>query len=384
LVVAVANVHLPSDPYGEDWIREGRSADEVVALERRVRLPAIQPFLEALRPLAADGIPVFLAGDFNSPSHHDWTAAAISRWPQRRYSLEWPVAKAIEAAGFRDAYRQRHSDPLEDPGFTWWAERPKIPDYNPGPHDSWQSRIDFLWHAGPVDVSGSTLVGELGAPGVTIDVSPWPSDHRAVVGDFVAEAAPAPFLVAASTRRFREDEQVTLVYRNRTSAGAVVVASVALGAARGTSSRRIGLASKSGTLVLDEPLLASGRYRVTLEDDQRQVVSQHHFWVLPADSEPMLETAAATYGPDDPLALSWRSAPGNRYDWVAVYRDDSTDEQAFLAWAHTDARIEGTVVLTDTHAVHDWPLPEGSYVARLMADDGYAVLAESEPFAMRD
>ena len=41
-IVALANVHLPSDPYGPDRVRDGAAPDEVLALERRVRLAAIE------------------------------------------------------------------------------------------------------------------------------------------------------------------------------------------------------------------------------------------------------------------------------------------------------------------------------------------------------
>lgn len=384
LVVAVANVHLPSDPYGEDLIRDGHTVEEVIALERRLRLPAIQPFLEALPELAANGMPVILAGDFNSPSHHDWTAAAINRWPHRRYRVDWPVTEAVEAAGFRDSYRERHSDPLEYPGFTWWAARPPIPDYNPGPPDSWQSRIDYLWHAGPVEVTGSTLVGESGAPGVTLEVNPWPSDHRAVLSDFVVEAAPLPPLVTAGQRRYDAGEPVSVVYRNRTSGGAVVIASVSAGSGRGISSRRIGLNSERGMLELNEPLPPSGRYRLTLEDDQRQIVSQNHFWVLAADAQPQIEVASDIYEQGDPISLTWRNAPGNRYDWVAIYAEDSKNKDSHLAWAHVNARLEGTTTLDASGTTGDWPIPPGRYVARLMADDGFVLLAESAPFDIRE
>jgi endonuclease/exonuclease/phosphatase family metal-dependent hydrolase len=382
LVVAVANVHLPSDPYGEDWIRDGHAVDEVIAMERRVRLSEVQPILEALPQLAANGMPVFLAGDFNSPSHEDWTPAAVIRWPNRRYSVDWPVAAAVEAAGFRDSYRQWHSDPLEQPGFTWRADRPGIPDDNPGPPEAGQSRIDFVWHAGPAGVTRSTLVGESGAPGVTIEITPWPSDHRAVLSDFVVEAAAMPPLVAANRRLFRTGEPVSIVYRNRTSAGAVVITSAS--SARDASSRRIAVASERGLLELNEPLPANGRYRVVLEDSRREIVSQNYFWVLPADARPAIETANESYTQGESLSLAWRNAPGNRYDRAAIYREDSTDEEAYLAWAHVDANIEGATTLDGSHAVGEWPLPAGRYVARLMTDDGFGLLAESAPFEIRE
>jgi hypothetical protein len=53
--VAVSNVHLPSEPYGPDLIREGKSVEDVVANEEKPRLPSIQKQLEVLPPLAAAG-----------------------------------------------------------------------------------------------------------------------------------------------------------------------------------------------------------------------------------------------------------------------------------------------------------------------------------------
>jgi endonuclease/exonuclease/phosphatase family metal-dependent hydrolase len=383
LVVAVANVHLPSDPYGEDWIRDGHTVDEVSALEGRVRLPSIQPFLEVLPQLAQDGIPVFLAGDFNSPSHEDWGPEAISRWPFRRYPVGWPVAEAIHAAGFRDSYRQRHSDPLDHPGFTWWADRPEIPDYNPGPPDSWQSRIDFIWYAGPAEVTQSTLVGESGASGVSIAVTPWPSDHRAVLSDFVAEAAPMPFLVAANRRLFRSGELVSVVYCNRTPSGALIIAPVNAGNGRGAVSRRFAVSAERGVLRLNEALPATGRYRVVLEDSQRRTISRNDFWVLPTDARPAIETGSDGYAQGESLSVIWRNAPGNRYDWIAIYSEDIADRDAYVAWAHVDARIEGETTLDAAHAVAEWPLPPGRYVASLMTDDGFELLAQSAPFEIR-
>ncbi len=57
-VMALANVHLPSDPYGPYFPREGWALDEVLALEHELRMPAIRPQLTYPPPLAAAGIPV--------------------------------------------------------------------------------------------------------------------------------------------------------------------------------------------------------------------------------------------------------------------------------------------------------------------------------------
>jgi exonuclease III len=190
-VVALASVHPPAEPYGPELALAGGSADEVMALERRIRLPRLDRPLALLPRLAEAGIPVFLLGDFNAPSHLDWTAATVGLRPHVRTPIEWPVSLAIEAAGFRDSWREIHPDPVADPGLTWWAERPPTGGYEPGP-DTPDDRIDIIYAAGPSVTTDCRIVGEPGRPDVAISVDPWPSDHRAVVASFKVEPSPMP------------------------------------------------------------------------------------------------------------------------------------------------------------------------------------------------
>ncbi len=189
--VAVASVHTPAEPYGPELARDGGSADEIVTLERRIRLPRIEPVLPRLRALAEGGLPVFLAGDMNAPSHLDWTRAAVGTRPHVRSVVDWPVSRAIEAAGLRDTWRERHPDPIREPGLTWWAARPPTGGYEPGP-DTPDDRIDVIYAGGPSTTVDSWIVGEAGRPDVAIVVDPWPSDHRAVVATFEVRPAPLP------------------------------------------------------------------------------------------------------------------------------------------------------------------------------------------------
>ena len=115
-VVALSNVHLPSDPYGPYYVRDGKTVEEVVKLEQDTRMPAVQERLDVLPALVKAGIPAFLTGDFNAPSHRDWTEAAVGSRPNLLYPVPWPVSTAVEAAGFRDAYRELHPDPVKRPG----------------------------------------------------------------------------------------------------------------------------------------------------------------------------------------------------------------------------------------------------------------------------
>ncbi len=178
--VAVASVHLPAEPYGPQLARDGGTEAEIVALERRVRLPRFERILAGLSGLEAAGIPVFVLGDFNTPSHLDWTPEAVGLRPHVRRPVAWPVSLAAERAGFRDMWREVHPDPVADPGLTWWAERPPTGGYEPGT-DTPDDRIDHIYAAGPAVATACIVVGEAGRAGVSLGLDPWPSDHRAVL-----------------------------------------------------------------------------------------------------------------------------------------------------------------------------------------------------------
>src|SRR5690606_36246829 len=166
-VVAIANMHLPPTPSGAAWFRAGRNPAKVVAMEKEVRLSIAQRFIDPLPRLAQQGVPGFLSGDFNSPSHQDWIKATVGRFAHRDHVVAWPVTRAAADAGRRDSFRDLHRSPLDYPGSTWWAERPDIADFNPTDETS-RTRIDFLWYGGPATVTGSRLVGEADAPEVEV------------------------------------------------------------------------------------------------------------------------------------------------------------------------------------------------------------------------
>ena len=105
------------------------------------------------------GIPVFLTGDFNSPSYLDWTPA-VARRPRGR-AVPRPLAGQQGAGGRRlraTPTATLHPDPVADPGFTWSPGGPET-----RPHDVFD-RIDWVLHAGPATTVSSRLVGETGQP----------------------------------------------------------------------------------------------------------------------------------------------------------------------------------------------------------------------------
>lgn len=117
---------------------------------------------------------IFIAGDFNEPSHRDWTEATVKAGLQP-LAVAWPGTTKLEKAGFIDTFRAVYSDPAAKPGITW---TPTTEASDPEDH---HDRIDFVFAKAPgLKVLEAKVVGEK-APEADIVVDPWPSDHRAVV-----------------------------------------------------------------------------------------------------------------------------------------------------------------------------------------------------------
>ncbi len=387
-VVAVANVHLPSDPYGPFAARDGATRAQVLALERSTRLPAVQTQLRVLPALAARGIPVFLTGDFNSPSYLDWTAAVAEVRADVPYPVVWPVSKALADAGLHDSYREAHPDPVAVPGFTWTPGSPEA-----DPHEVFD-RIDWVLRAGPARTLDSQVVGEVGGPDVGVGYTPWPSDHRGVVSTFAVRPGVSPVLVAVSTRRLTTGQPLGLTFHSPGRAGEkVALVPAGAGAARAVVSRPVGPAGTSdGSLVLTGPTTASlapGAYDAVLLSGPSVVLSRTPLWVYPPGTHASIGTDRSSYRVGQPITVSWDHAPGMALDWVGVFRcfpAGCAGNGGYLlyTYTHTAIRGHGTVgPAPDTFpGAIAWPLPPGTYVVRLLVDDGYRSIAVSAPFTV--
>ncbi len=178
------NVHFPDAPYqpyqlldipyGEYPFLD--TAEEAVAAARGARQKQVDSMLEELHAVhSADAAAtIFVTGDFNEPSEHDWTEAARAAG-LCPIAVKWPSTAAIHAAGFVDAYRAVHPDPVASPGNTW---TPLTKADDPKDH---HDRIDLVLVGGRgAKVEKAEVVGE-DATHADIVVAPYPSDHRAMV-----------------------------------------------------------------------------------------------------------------------------------------------------------------------------------------------------------
>src|SRR5215510_2395416 len=370
-MVALANLHLPSDSYGPEAVRDGKPLADVLQLEADNRMYALEPFAEALPKVAATGVPTILAGDFNSPSHLDWTQDVANVRSAVKYPVEWPESKVLADKGFIDSYRAVHPDPIAKPGFTWTPGYP-YPFVRPQEtHD----RIDYIYAIGAKAVK-SEIAGEPNNPDVDIVVMPWPADHRALVTTFEVDAAPTPDLVAVEPRLVvpgsvfvirlatqKQDPQGVIgVFAANAKDGDPAITSVPLDPADH-------LAAPFGTV-----RLKPGAYLAAATDPEGKLLASAPFWVVDPDAKPKVAVAKAKVKSGDPIEVSWKAAPGNKFDWIGIYKADDPDLYSYLAYLYTGASIDGTT----TFKTEDFgdPLPPGEYEARLLRDDAYVELAD--------
>lgn len=178
-IVWIFNIHLDDEPYqpyqavGIEYGPAPFTTDPVELADwaNQTRGPAMD-LLFADLAAAGDAV-VVVTGDFNEPSVRDWTAPVVAAG-QQPVEVDWPTTLRLVDAGFVDAYREVHADPVAKPAYTWtplWSTEDDPEDK----HD----RIDFVFVRG-AEVTDAAIVGEDG-PRSDLAVMPWPSDHRAVV-----------------------------------------------------------------------------------------------------------------------------------------------------------------------------------------------------------
>ncbi len=294
-VIAITNVHLSSEPYGPRRVMDGWSRRRVLRNERQTRLPEIKPFVQALEPVAAAGIPSFIIGDFNAPTHYDWTPRMVGQRPQIRYAVRWPVSVYLAEHGFADTFHEAHPNVRATPGLTWPSGRPRSDSsWNPPP-DAPQDRIDQVWVAGPATTADSEVVGERGGPGVTIEVNPWGSDHRAVVSTVEAVLGTPPVMVSPDPLLVEQGQDLTVTYHAPGNAGEKVVI-VPMGGDPATDGiDQAGTPAADdvdGSVVFDTATWTSGGYDAVLVDASDTELSRNLFWLRLPGERPVLHSAS--------------------------------------------------------------------------------------------
>ena len=187
----VFNVHLSSHPYQPyqllkirpKWHKHTnnitfiKTEAEAIEWAKKARGVEIAKVLKQVKSIPDKQVPVFVVGDFNEPSHFDWTEAA-AKAGRHPIKVAYPTSTEMAKAGFRDSYRTIYPDEMKNLGITW------SPAYKVGDPRTHHDRIDFVYFKGKgLKVTDVKIVGE-NEENADLVVTPYPSDHRAVVADF--------------------------------------------------------------------------------------------------------------------------------------------------------------------------------------------------------
>ena len=184
--VIIHNCHPYAYPYGPYVpCLDFKDANAIMDTEEQAsRVLQINAIIDTMKDALddAENIPVLLTGDFNAPSHLDWTKAT-------RFShcgigpFEWPTSKVPIDAGLIDAYRELNPDPAVDPANTWSPIYLTNEDYNNRREP--MDRIDFVYYKGNLTTEKSEVY-MVGDPKPEPDhyYNEWPTDHKAVLVTF--------------------------------------------------------------------------------------------------------------------------------------------------------------------------------------------------------
>jgi len=203
----IFNLHLPSNPYQPyqllsiqpKWHKHKdtpfiKTEAEAIEAAQKARGREIARLLRQIRFLDDKKAPVFVVGDFNEPSHLDWTEAAANSG-RHPIKVAYPNSLAMIKAGFTDSYRSIYPDEMAKPGYTW------SPAYETDDPKTHHDRIDFVYFKGKgLKVTDAKVIGE-NSENADIVVAPYPSDHRAVVATFTLPKPSSSEKVKATTAK---------------------------------------------------------------------------------------------------------------------------------------------------------------------------------------
>lgn len=143
---------------------------------------------------------LILGGDFNEPSHLDWTKKTRHLWDHNNTVINWICSALLRQAGFKDSYRIRYPNPVTHPGFTYGIDNPAAPleKLDWVPEADGRDRIDYIYYhpTKGIKLTDAMIVGPSGyiVRGQRIRENTqdkihaphgiWPSDHNGVLAIF--------------------------------------------------------------------------------------------------------------------------------------------------------------------------------------------------------
>ncbi len=169
-----------------------------------MRDDAISLFIADAQNEVDGGSIVIIGGDFNEPSHLDWTAETKNLYDHNGVVYNWDVSMMLQNTGFIDSYRKLHQSVATHPGFTYPSDNV---DIDKPSRLTWaktvdeRERVDFIYYYpnsrltllnsdvyGPSgSIVKSQRVEESSEDTFILPLGVWPSDHKGVISTFRLE-----------------------------------------------------------------------------------------------------------------------------------------------------------------------------------------------------
>jgi hypothetical protein len=413
-MIAFCNTHLSFENYGPENVLEGLTPEDVVLREKHARGDEVDALVAGLQHLVKDNVPLIVTGDFNTPSHRDYTHDTVGLEPQQQFPIEWPITKAMEDGGFLDSYRVLRPCPVAHPGHTYTpglaAPLPSADDYEGNVptrvvdlpnrlEGELNDRIDYIWITPAVQVLTCDNVEDM--PTETFDstspVKPvrhdstessgykWPSDHRAIVATIRCVPIPAKPMIAVEHRRVYIGEDIGVYVCMPTGASWSVV----LVPADATVEKAIiGLYNEPlafrRKIRFGTNVMPHGEYDALLldpADDNKSELARVRFAVLSREVMPVVrvEPDELSLSGSRELKISWQHTPGHRLDWIAFYPEGVVDMMAYVGKFFTGAKFSGEFTFSlDDNKIFNSPLVAGGYKVCLLRNEEIVVLAQTE------
>ncbi|MGH1434391.1 MAG: endonuclease/exonuclease/phosphatase family protein [Lewinella sp.] len=152
----------------------------------------ITSFINAINK---ESIPVILMGDFNEPSHLDWTENTKTMFDHNNMVIEWQSTQTLMTNGFNDAFRAFFPSETNNPGITWPSYVHGIGTTTWTPLVDERDRIDYIFYKGEgIIPTFASLVGPkesyanneidtlyTSTENFLASNLEWPSDHKGVL-----------------------------------------------------------------------------------------------------------------------------------------------------------------------------------------------------------
>jgi len=196
--------YLPRGYSGNTWIKLRKPVVDKNKIEKMnlasKRDNAIRNFILDANQEYEKGVTIILGGDFNEPSHMDWTEETKDLYDHNGLVFNWTVTSLLAENGYIDSYREMYPSPIKNPGLTYPSSNKDKPikKLTWAPSSDERERIDFIFYKTPGTLSLKSI--KVVGPNTSIKKSKvvfeetedefiepldvWPTDHKGLFAVF--------------------------------------------------------------------------------------------------------------------------------------------------------------------------------------------------------